>query len=69
MISLEFIGPPKILGPPLDLAPLPPNLIFCSGHTRPPRNYFGLKFLGPPPTKSEIDYFEIFSHPQENQLA
>ena len=38
--------PPKILGPPLNLAP-PPNLIFCSGP--PPPNYFGLKFLGPPP--------------------
>ena len=44
MTSLGFIGPPKILGPPLNLAPPPPNLIFCSG----PPNYFGLKFLGPP---------------------
>ena len=44
MTSLGFIAPsPKILGPPLNLAP-PPNLIFCSG----PPNYFGLKFLGPP---------------------
>ena len=46
--SLEFIAPlppPKILGPPLNLAP-PPNLIFCSGS---PTNYFALKFLGPPP--------------------
>ena len=40
MTSLGFIGPP------LNLAPTPiPNLIFCSG----PPNYFGLKFLGPPP--------------------
>ena len=31
MTSLGFIGPPKILGPPLNLAPPPPNLIFCSG--------------------------------------
>ena len=30
MTSLGFIAPPpKILGPPLNLAP-PPNLIFCS---------------------------------------
>ena len=26
-----FIAPPKILGPPLNLAPPPPNLIFCTG--------------------------------------
>ena len=39
MTSLGFVGPP------LNLAPPPPNLFFCSG---PPPNYFGLKFLGPP---------------------
>ena len=44
MTSLGFIGPPpKILGPPLNLAP-PPNLIFGQVSL----NYFGLKFLGPP---------------------
>ena len=34
MASLGFIGPPKILGPTLILAPPPsptPNLFFCSG--------------------------------------
>ena len=33
MASLGFIGPPKILGHHLNLAPPPPpqNLIFCSG--------------------------------------
>ena len=41
MASVGFIGPPLNLAPPH-----PPNLIFCSG---PPPNYFGLKFLGPPP--------------------
>ena len=30
MPSLGLIGPPKILRPPLNLAP-PPKLIFCSG--------------------------------------
>ena len=44
MTSLGFIGPP------LNLAP-PPNLIFCSGPPPSPPNYFGLKFLGPPPLK------------------
>ena len=44
MTSLGFIGPPpKILGPPLNLAS-PPNLIFGQVSL----NYFGLKFLGPP---------------------
>ena len=43
MASLGFIGPPKILGPPLNLAP--PKFIFCSG----PPIYFGLKLLCPPP--------------------
>ena len=49
MVSLGFIGPGKILGSPLNLAPPPKkkNLIFCSG----PSNYFGLKFLAPPPLK------------------
>ena len=36
MTSLGFIiAPPKILGPPLNLATLP-NLIFCSGPPPPP---------------------------------
>ena len=36
MASLGFIGPPpNILGPLLNLAPLP-NLIFCSGPHPPP---------------------------------
>ena len=46
MTSLEFIAPPKILGPLLKLAP-PPNFIFCSVPPPPP-NYFDLKFLGSP---------------------
>ena len=44
MTSLGFIGPPKILGPPLNLAP-PPKFNFL---LRSPHNYFGLKVLGPP---------------------
>ena len=39
-----FIGPPKILGPPLNLAPPKFNFLLSS----PSPNYFGLKFLGPP---------------------
>ena len=45
MTSLGFIGPPNILGPPLNL-PLQ-NLIFCSS----PPNYFGLKLLDSLPPK------------------
>ena len=46
MTSLGFIGPPKIYGPSLDLAPpQKKKLFFCTGP--PPPNYFGLKFLGP----------------------
>ena len=44
MTSLGFIGHPKILGPPLNLAPPKFNFLLRS----PPPNYFGLKFLGPP---------------------
>ena len=39
--------PPKILGPPLNLAP-PPHQIKFFAQVSPPKNYFGLKFLGPP---------------------
>ena len=45
MTSLGFIGPPKILGPPLNLAPPPPNLIFCSG---PPQLFWSEVFRSPP---------------------
>ena len=31
MVSLRFIAPPKIVGPPLNLAHPPKNLIFGSG--------------------------------------
>ena len=55
MTSLGFIGPlPKILGPPLNLAPSKKKINFLlrspplSPHPPPTRNYFGLKFLGPP---------------------
>ena len=42
--SLGFIAPPpKILGPPLNLAP--PQIQFFA---QVPPNYFGLKFLGSP---------------------
>ena len=43
MTSLGFIGLPKILGPPLNLAPPKFNFLL-----RSPPNYFGLKFLGLP---------------------
>ena len=43
MASLGFIAPPKNFRSP-------PNLIFCSG----PPDYFGLKFLGPPPPPTKI---------------
>ena len=43
MSSLEFIGPPKILGPPLNLVPQP-NLIFCSG---PPQLFWSEIFKSP----------------------
>ena len=33
MASLGFIGPPKMLVPPLNLAPLP-NSVFCSGRPK-----------------------------------
>ena len=49
MASLGLIAPPpNILGPPLTLAapPPPPQINFL---LRSPPNYFGLKFLGPPP--------------------
>ena len=46
MASLGFIGPPKILGPLLNLA-----LSKFNFSLRSPPNYFGLKFLGPPPSK------------------
>ena len=42
MTSLGFIGPPKMLGPPLNLAPT--QIQFFA---QVPHNYFGLKFLGP----------------------
>ena len=32
MTSVGFKTPLKILGPPLNLAPPAPNLIFCSGY-------------------------------------
>ena len=50
MASLGFIAPPlpKILGPPLNLAP--PKFNFLLRSFLPP-NYFGLKFLGPPSLK------------------
>ena len=45
MASLGFIAPPpKILGPPLNLATPKFNFLLRS----PPPNYFGLKFLGSP---------------------
>ena len=53
MTSLEFIGPPKILGPPFKFSS-PSNLIFCSF----PPNYFGLKFLGGAATMVEV----LFTH-------
>ena len=43
MTSLGLIGPPKILGPCLNLAPPKFNFLL-----RSLPNYFGLKFLGPP---------------------
>ena len=44
MTSLGFLGPPpKILSPPLNLAP--PQIQYFA---QVPPNYFGLKFLGPP---------------------
>ena len=44
MTSLGFIAPsPKILGPPLNLAP-PPHLIFCSG---PPQLFWSEIFRSP----------------------
>ena len=47
MTLLGFIGPPNILGPPLNLAPQ--NLFFCSAPSPP--NYFGLKFVDSLPPK------------------
>ena len=38
-----FIGPPKILDAPLNLAP--PQIKFFA---QVPPSYFGLRFLGPP---------------------
>ena len=35
MASSAFIGPAKISGPPLNLAPPTPNYIFCSAPPRP----------------------------------
>ena len=47
MASLGFIAPPpKILGPPLNLAPLPKFNFLLRSPPSPP-NYFGQKFLGP----------------------
>ena len=52
MTSLGFTAPTpplKILGPPLNLAPPPKfNFLLRSPPPSPP-NYFGPKFLGPPP--------------------
>ena len=48
MASLGFIGPPKILGPTLNLAPPSPQINFFA-QVSPLTNYFGLKFLGSPP--------------------
>ena len=45
MTSLGFIAPPKILGPPLNLAPPPKKIYFLLRSPSP--NYFGLKFLPP----------------------
>ena len=42
--SLGFIFPPRILGPSLNLAPLP-NLIFCSGP--PPQLFWPEIFRSP----------------------
>ena len=47
MTSLGFIGLPKILGPPLNLAPPKFNFLLRSPPPLPP-NYFGLKFLDGP---------------------
>ena len=44
MTSLRFIGPPKMLGPPLNLAPPPPKKIYF--FVQVPPSYFDL--LGPP---------------------
>ena len=42
MASLGFVGPPKILGPTLNLArsPPPPNLIFCTDCPPPPQLFW-----------------------------
>ena len=53
MASLGFIGPPKILGPPLNLAPPPPNLIFCSD---PPYQLFWFEIFRSPPKIREGCY-------------
>ena len=55
MTSLGFIASSSNLAPP------PPNLIFCSG----PPNYFGLKFLAPPKIKG-VCYHEISSVAHHN---
>ena len=45
MSSLSFLGPPKILGPPLVKFSFHPNLIFCSG---PPAQLFWSKIFRSP---------------------
>ena len=58
MTLLGFIGPPNILEAPLNLATLPKIYFFA----QVPPNYFGLKFLGPPPkTGGGGCYHERFS--------
>ena len=49
MTSLGFIGPPpKILWPPLNLAPLKFSFLPSPPPPPPFRSYFGQKFSGPP---------------------
>ena len=57
MSSLEFIGPPKILGPPLNLVPQP-NLIFCSG----PPQLFWSEIFSPPPLKLGGGCYQVSSN-------
>ena len=58
MMNYDIIGvhspppPPKILGPPLDLAP---HRIYFFAQVPP--NYFGLKFLGPSLPKIRGAYY------------
>ena len=47
MTSMGFIGPPKTLGPPLNLALPSPNLIFCSSPPLP--QFFWSEIFWSPP--------------------